>query len=898
MALEQYAFGPFLLEVEAFRLSRDGASVELQPKQLELLIRLVRSAGELVEREVVQAELWPDVVVTEHSLRTLVYRLRQALGEHEDLIETVPRRGFRFVGAVSRQDGPGGSRSDAYPQPLPAERDPFVGRQAELSALSARFALDTRLVTVVGPPGVGKTRLALQYARSVEGAVFFADLSAARTLDDIARVVAGGLDIPLGQHPIPQLGHALAARGRCLVLLDNFEQVAAHAGATVGAWLDRAAEVRFLVTSREVLGLAGEGVHALAPLGADDARALFEARAAAAGGDGAGSAEVVDALTELLDRLPLAIELAAARAGVLAPEAILARMNDRFRMLGFPSARSGRHATLRATLDWSWELLTADEQRALAQLTVFDGGFSVRAAEVVLALDGTWPVDALQALVHKSLVLRRSADRFALLMSVQDYARVALSEAETLEAERRHGRHYAALGAEALRELHLRGGQGVDALASDLGNLVAACRRAVARADGPVAAATARAASQVTLKRGPLSSGVEWLLAALTLPLDPADELPTRSDAGWALQRLGRPSEGEHQLRRALALARDPGEEASVRTLLGTTLRQAGRMEAARDEFERALELARSAGDRRREAAALGPLGVLHHHQGRVEASRWALETARALSREVGDRQQEGQAIFALGVGHREQGRMTEARICAEEVLAINREFGDRVAAVGSLASLVSILTDQGHAEEALAGYREVLRIHAEHGDLRNEAIELGNLGSLHLSLGQLDEAYTCYQQALVRHRAVGNRRHEGVVLGNLGELHAKRGHAEAAREAAEGAVEIHRALGHRDWEGLSLSLVGTLQRDRDPVGARAHLDRAEALVRATGHAVLIGVVVARRAALEHGVGNAEAARRALDEAEALAVRVGATPRSLLARELALVRAMLDDRSG
>jgi predicted ATPase len=213
--------------------------------------------------------------------------------------------------------------------------------------------------------------------------------------------VATALDVQLGKgDPVTQLGHAIAGRGSCLVVLDNFEQVVEHAGATVARWLDRAPEARFLVINRERLGLSDEEVLAVEPLDEGAAVELFAARARAVLPgfvvDEVSHPLVVQVVTQL-DRLPLCIELGAARLQVLSLEQVAARTGDRFRLLG---AGRGRHATLKGAIDGSWQLLLPWERAAFAQVSVFEGGFTLEAAEVVVELDewpeAPWVIDVLQ----------------------------------------------------------------------------------------------------------------------------------------------------------------------------------------------------------------------------------------------------------------------------------------------------------------------------------------------------------------------------------------------------------------------------------------------------------------------------------------------------------------------
>ena len=234
---------------------------------------------------------------------------------------------------------------------LPAERDAFVGRAAELRALAQRLDAGARLLTVLGPGGTGKTRLVRRYGWTWlgdwPGGVWFCDLSEARSLDGIYFAVALALDVPLGKDdPGVQLGHAIAGRGRCLVILDNFEQVVEHAPATLGRWLDRAAEAAFVVTSRERLHLPGEeSLPARAAAAGQRTRSSCSPRAPARSGPdfvlGDANRAAVAEVVRLLDGLPLAIELAAARVRVLSPAQIVERLRDRFRAARRRARRGG-----------------------------------------------------------------------------------------------------------------------------------------------------------------------------------------------------------------------------------------------------------------------------------------------------------------------------------------------------------------------------------------------------------------------------------------------------------------------------------------------------------------------------------------------------------------------------
>jgi predicted ATPase/class 3 adenylate cyclase len=429
------------------------------------------------------------------------------------------------------------------PNSLPAERDSFVGRLDALKDLGRQFEDGARLVTLAGIGGVGKTRLALTYARawlgSYPGGAWFCDLDAARGVDGIVHAALHGLQVPAGPgDPIQLVAEAIAARGRCLVVLDTFEQIARHAETTAGAWLTRAPEANFLVTSREVLRIAGEHAQVLLPLAVADAETLFRHRIKASG----LPAKMPDVdeksiapLMALLDCLPLAIELAAARTRVLSPAAMLQRMDERFKLLVRRGEGQGRQTALRATLDWSWELLTISERSTLMHLSVFESGASLEAAESVIGptlIDASeWVPDLLQALVEKSLVQRVGAQRFELLRAVQDYAGEHLANSREAEAAKaRHWRWFAAMDqkvAEAHRDL-------------DGENIVVACRRAM-RAEPAAAVSLLRNAWAVIAFTGPYS-----LASALARELKAV--LPSGDSGLEVVQRVARSAESFSRL--------------------------------------------------------------------------------------------------------------------------------------------------------------------------------------------------------------------------------------------------------------------------------------------------------------------------------------------------------------
>ncbi|MBF9070852.1 AfsR/SARP family transcriptional regulator [Streptacidiphilus fuscans] len=394
--------------------------------------------------------------------------------------------------------------------PVPRPLTTFVGREPELAALDATLRA-ARLVTLTGPGGTGKTRLALELAarRSAseeEGGACFADLSRVGDGSGLAQALLGALGVreagvlgptaPTGD-AVARLAPALARRGDLLLVLDNCEQIVAEVAQLAESLLNACPELRILATSREPLAVPGEHVRPLEPLPDAEALRLFAERAAAVRpgfaleGLPAADASAVAEICRRLDGLPLAIELAAARLRMLTPRQIADRLDDRFRLLtGGSRTAQPRQQTLRAVVDWSWDLLPEPERELLRRVSVFSGGWTLDAAEAVcgggeVAADHT--LDLLGALVDKSLVVAHQAPdsggmRYRMLETVRAYAAERLDAAdEQRHYADAHLAHFAALALKA--EPQLRTAAQLDwlaRLAADHSNLTAALRHAVA----------------------------------------------------------------------------------------------------------------------------------------------------------------------------------------------------------------------------------------------------------------------------------------------------------------------------------------------------------------------------------------------------------------------------------
>ncbi len=465
--------------------------------------------------------------------------------------------------------GTAGPRPETNLHPRP---DSFLGRDDALAELASSIGPVQRLVTITGAGGTGKTRLAEAFAlRHIEdypGGVWFCDLTDARTGQGVCAAVGAALGVPLRGEPIEQLGYAIRGRDRTLVILDNFEQVMVHAEATLGQWISNAPAATFLVTSRRRLGIAGEHLLFLEPLSTTEAMRLFESRVAAARPEFTINDEneaLVQEISERLDCIPLALEMAAARVRSMSLQQLRDRLSQRFRLLrGQRRDRAARQATLSATIGWSWALLEPWEQLALSQCAVFHGGFTLEAIEDVLDLsafpDAPWPMDAIAALVDHSLVVPRtprpSHERFAVYESIREYAleramdptAVLAPDGRPLtgpdalsETRARHLSYFAHFGTgEYITSLSIHGGSARWwALHDDLDNLDAATAVGCASGLFEEAAGCVLALTAISLHAGPFEYALD--LASQVSPYLPPGQLRRRVDAirGRLHQRAG-----------------------------------------------------------------------------------------------------------------------------------------------------------------------------------------------------------------------------------------------------------------------------------------------------------------------------------------------------------------------
>ncbi len=744
------SFGDVVVDPDNYELFRAGEAVAVEPQVFEVLRYLIEHRDRVVGKDELFDNVWGDRFVSESALSSRIKSARQAVGDDgrkQAIIRTTHGRGYRFIAEVTElseategTDSPAGGTVDraddetvivldqVEPAPrarnVPAPARPLVARDRELAALVELLEAN-RLVTVVGPGGVGKTRLttevATQWDRQFDDAVTFVGLATVSDPDEVFLAVRDALGIR-GGGSVDAFGvvkEALAGTSTLLVL-DNFEHVV-DAATSVADLVESVPGARALVTSRERLGLAGEQVFELEPFslsvdGSAESSAVtfFEHAIRGVRSDvdlDADHREDVTAICQALDGLPLAIELAAAQTRYFSVSYLKSHLESAaITVADHARDRPERHQTMQSTIAWSYRLLTSSQQKLLASLSVYKGGWPLGAADAIAGTEhpGAAAHDLL-ALVDKSLVQRSDGvlgePRFSMLHLLRDFAGAQL---DAFGARDHTLDRHASYVNETLQSLE--------------------SRRWSDAADGWIDAIAAEYADAV--------AALSWCFTGG----DPAIGCQIVRSLGFWWYRSGRHGEGRVWVDKALTntSATDDSTTAWIHSAAGKLAKYELRPDESRQHFDLALALAREVGDERLEALCLCDIGEAtagspEDYETGLASVQLGLEQARRL----GTAELVSYGLTVLGELTRANGRPDEAEAAYREALELHAEVGDRYYEAVNSLNLGHALMAQDRMEEALFYHRRGIELATRLGSRLMMAWNLSSLARAHHLLGK-----------------------------------------------------------------------------------------------------------------------------------------------------------------
>lgn len=892
-------FDDVVIDADAHELRRSGDVIDVQPQVLSVLLYLIEHHDRVVSKEELLDAVWQHRFVTESALTSRIKSARQASGDNgrdQRVIRTIHGRGYRFVAKLLGDGRDGPDRVDIATAPagapssprvrLPAQSTPFVGRRSESVELARLLgAPDCRLLTIVGPGGMGKTRLSLAVGEEVShryaDGVRFVSLVTVVDGEQMLHAIAEAVELPLEprRDPATQLCDHLADK-QMLLVFDNMEHLS-----DVGVVSDLVAAapgVQILATSRERLHLRAEWTFELAGMqteltdGRDvaDAIELFACSARRVHPDfslDGDTEEVVRALCRMVGGMPLAVELAAGWSQML-PVTEIVRELERGLELLETELRDvpERHRSIRTVFDATWQRLDDEARSVFMQLSVFRGGFTRAAAEGVVG--ARLPV--LRRLAASSVLTATADDRYTIHELLRQYGEERLDESgDGPDVRRRHSEHY--LGWLAEQAIELRGGgqrDAIDNIAVDIGNIRAAWMDAVEGGRLDAAGHTVEALWLFADARG--NAGDLGQLIRVTSDLTDTDgsteaRVLLRCAHGLVLAHRGLLEAGHDTMQSVIDDLESAGDDVSpgatglAQLWYGWVSFLLARYDEADEHTRRALATYTTLGDRWGVARCQYVIGNIDTALGRLAAADEALQVSRTVAEAIDDRRGIALASRNLAILAGWFGRYAEARVLLERVASISREFDDRLGTAYALRELGKVHTAEGDASGAAEMLRRSIAITDEIGNDWESAATANDLGNALLAAGDLDGAEEALRQCLAGAEDADHRYFIARCVGDLGVLAARRGDTDLASHLLDDALARWQQLGHEPYGAWVLVRQGDLAAERsDRRSAIRHYRDAIALAERHGLApVALEAVVG---AADAGVPGSAALRRSL----------------------------------
>jgi non-specific serine/threonine protein kinase len=775
-----FSLGVLLYEMATGRLPFSGSTM------IETINHIINTEPEAISQLNVNIPPGLERVISRCLEKSAQHRFQSASQLLEDLSKPDPD-----TGRQNRR----GIRNN-----LPEQVSRFIGRQAEKAEIR-RLMTSSRLLTLAGYGGIGKTRLALEVAAAslndYADGVWFVELASLSDESLVPQTIAATLGLREERgRSIEATIEGYVKQRRLLLILDNCEHLISMCARTADALLRSSAGLSILATSREVLAINGETVFRVPSL--DKALELFTDRARSVRPDFQLTERNAATLANICTRLegiPLAVELAASRVKAMSVDQIEARLGDRLTLLtGGSRTALPRQQTLRGAIDWSYNLLSQAEQTLFRRLSVFSGGCTLDAAETVCAVEGVNRGDVLElvsALVDKSLVSTEDRDgqqRYRFMATLQEYAQVRLEESgETHEIRRRFVDFFLDLADEGDRNIF-----------------------------GPLQKTWL---DRLTLELDNLRSVLNWALSN-----DVQRGLRMVASLGQFWNLRGHFVEGRRWLQQSLSNASSTSGKHLAKALMssGRLAWMQGDYALAQLHCEQALRMFRELGDKVGITGALANLGNVARLKG-DPATEIALHTeSLAISRECGHKRGIAVSLNNLGIAADVAGDYPRARALHEESLAISIEIGDKRSTAMSFDNLANTLLHQGDFTAALSFQEQSLAIRRELGDKHGISASLNNLGEVVWQLGDHVRAASIFNEALEIRRELGDRTGIAMSLNSLSEMARRESNYASAAALGNESVSLFRELGHKFGIAIAssnLAEIRSLQGDFDGAG-------------------------------------------------------------------------------